>query len=1034
MRFAVDRFAEGLQTNATKPPAAAGLPITASSTLESEIERSSGANGSRLGALANWQKLRFGPFELSIGERMLRREGVVLPLGGRALDVLVYLAERPGEVIAKQELIDHGWPDVVVGEGSLRVHIVAIRKALGDGKFGNRYIASIQGRGYSFVGSVVGLDDRKTDSPNRACQSILPARPRRMVGRDLILREVQGSLREERFVTLLGPGGIGKTTIAVAAGHALAEEFSGEVYFVDLAGLAGPDHVVRAIGASLHLVLKSNDESIELVDLVRSRKLLIILDSCEHVIEAAASVAEQLYQGATQVYLLATSRELLRVEGEHCCRVDPLDFPPADTDQTAEAVLRYPAVQLLVERVTAKGVSSFLSDHDAPFVADMCRRLDGLPLAIELAAGPVAALGAKSAAARLVSRLALLKLGHRTVVARQQTLRATLDWSYNLLSDGERVVFRRIASFVGDFTLEGAQYVAGKLGAGAGDIFDAIAGLVEKSLIATRIDSTQGTYRLLDTTRAYALEKLEEHAEIDMVFRRHAEYVAGYLEAQAAALLAPSKAKKGALYPSPSGSIHMAPERSFGPCGNNQIAKGLAAAPTHSSQLGNIRAALEWSFGPNGDDEIATRLAAASTQLFLELSLLVECRVWAERAIARLGDQHKNSRRELEISTSLSLALMHSEGSSELVRKAFSRALDVAAIRGDSAYELQLLSGLSRYYRWNTDINTALDIASRSKEVALKAGDHDDMALAEAMLGAAHHLAGNHVVALEHFESGLSHSASGWRFRAGQHLFHHNSLLLVGMARCLLFRGLLDDSLNYAKRAVEQAEKSNHPATLCRALSLVLPVYLALADSRRSEQYIAQLTELAAAHSLKPYRAVATGLRGQWLLHQDDLREGVPLLKRALEELDAQHHDSLNMDFVCDLGAGLVAMGEHEEALTLTVNAIDVQQRGGKLLYMPALLRMRGLVLASRSAEDHVEAEESLLSAIDWAKRQSATLFELKAATDLAELLQKQGRVAEAHKYLSAAFHRMPAGTVSPAHERALQILNRPRSGIKAVV
>jgi tetratricopeptide (TPR) repeat protein len=449
--------------------------------------------------------------------------------------------------------------------------------------------------------------------------------------------------------------------------------------------------------------------------------------------------------------------------------------------------------------------------------------------------------------------------------------------------------------------------------------------------------------------------------------------------------------------------------------------------------LGNIRAALEWSFGPHGDDEIATRLAAASTQLFLELSLLIECRIWAERAITRLGDQHKNSRREMEICTSLSLALIHSEGSSELVHKAFSRALDVAVIRGDFAYELQLLSGLSRYHRWNTDINAALHIASRSKEVALKTKDHDDMALAEAMLGAAHHLAGNHLVALKHFESGLSHSASGWRFRAGQHLFDHSSLLLVGMARCLLFRGLLDQSLDYAGRAIEEGEKSDHPATLCRSLSLVIPVYLALADSRRSEQYIAQLTELAAAYSLKLYRAVAAGLRGRWLLLQNDLREGVPILKRALEELHAQRHDSLNMDFVSDLAAGLIAMGEHQEALTLTVNAIEEQHRGGKLLYMPALFRMKGLILASRSAEDYFEAEKSLLSAIDWAKRQSAGLFELKAATDLAELLLKQERVSEAYKYLSAAFDRMPAGIVSPVHERALQIFNRFRSGIKAV-
>jgi predicted ATPase/DNA-binding winged helix-turn-helix (wHTH) protein len=980
------------------------------------------------------RNLQFGPFELSSRERVLRREGVVLPLGSRALDLLIYLAERPGEVIAKQELIDHVWSDVTVEEGSIRVHVAAIRKALADGQFGNRYIANVKGRGYSFVGTVVRLGGG-TESRNARFryQGRLPVRPIMMIGRETVVSEVSEKLRNERFVTLLGPGGIGKTTIALAVGGAAAEEFGGNVYFVDLESLTDPRHVAEAVATSLGLALQSKDSGLELVDLVRSRKLLIILDSCEHVIEAVASLAEQLYQQTEEIHVLTTSRELLKVEGEHCCRVLPLDFPPDGSKQTANAVLRYPAVQLFVRRVAARAGSVVLTDEEAPLVAEMCRKLDGMPLAIELAAGQVAVLGLKNTVARLASRLELLKLSHRTAVPRHRTLKAALDWSYNLLSDAERIVLRRIAPFVGHFTLEGARYVAGELGAGTGEIFDAIAGLVEKSLIATRIDETQAHYRLLDTTRAYALGKLEEHAEVELVFRRHAEYAAGYLEAQRAALLALAKAESGAADPGPSGNIRPAPERSLGPRGNNQIATGLAAASTHSSQLGNVRAALEWSFGPNGDNEIATRLAAASTQRFLELSLLIECRVWAERAIARLGDQHKNSRREMEIYTSLSLALMHSEGSSEQVREAFSRALDVAVIQGDFAYELRLLSGLFMYYRWNTDINAALDIASRSKEAALKTGDHDDMALAESMLGAAHFLAGNHLVAIEHFESGLSHSASGWRFRAGQHLFHNNSLLLVGMARSLLFRGLLDQSLDYARLAIEEGEKSNHPATLCRSLSFVLPVYLALADSRRSEQYIAQLTELAAAYSLKPYRAVATGLRGQWLLLQNDLREGIPLLKRALEELHTQRHDSLNMEFLCDLAAGLVVMGEHEEALTLTVNAIDVQQRGGKFLYMPALFRMKGLILASRSAEDYFEAEGSLLSAIDWAKRQSATLFELKAATDLAELLLKQDRVPEAYKYLGAAFDRTPAGIVSPDHKRALQVLSQLQSGTEPV-
>jgi predicted ATPase/DNA-binding winged helix-turn-helix (wHTH) protein len=470
------------------------------------------------------RNLQFGPFELSSRERMLRRDSVVLPLGGRALDILIYLAERPGEVIAKQELMDHVWSDVTVEEGSLRVHVAAIRKALGDGQFGNRYIANIKGRGYSFVGTVEPLADG-TESRNDKFrqQGRLPVRPIMMIGRETVVSEVSDKLRNERFVTLLGPGGIGKTTIALAVGRAATEEFSGQVHFVDLGSLTDPHHVAGAVATSLGLALKSKDPGLELVDLVRSRKLLIILDSCEHVIETVALLAEQLYRQTEEIHVLTTSRELLKVAGEHCCRVLPLDYPPNGSEQTANAVLRYPAAQLFVQRVAARAGSFVLTDKEAPFVTEMCRKLDGLPLAIKLAAEQVAALGIKNTVARLVSRLELLRLSHRTAVPRHRTLKATLDWSYDLLSDGERIVLRRIAPFVGHFTLEGARYVAGEIGAGTGEIFDAIAGLVEKSLIAIQIDETQEQYRLLDTTRAYALEKLEEHAEVDVVLCRHAK-------------------------------------------------------------------------------------------------------------------------------------------------------------------------------------------------------------------------------------------------------------------------------------------------------------------------------------------------------------------------------------------------------------------------------------------------------------------------------------------------------------------------------
>jgi predicted ATPase len=320
--------------------------------------------------------------------------------------------------------------------------------------------------------------------------------------------------------------------MASAVGHAAAEEFGGLVYFVDLQDLTDPRHLAAAVATSLGVALKSKDPGLELVDLVRSRKLLVILDSCEHVIEAVASLVELLRRQTEDIHVLTTSRELLKVEGEHCYRVPPLDCPPDGSALTANALLRYPATQLFVQRVAARAGSFVLSDEQVPFVAEICRKLDGLPFAIELAAGQAAALGIQSTAALLVSRLELLKLGRRTVIPRHRTLKATLDWSYDLLSDAERIVFRRIAIFVGRFTLKAAQRIAAQSYSGSSEIFDAIAGLFEKSLLATRFCRGQPQYRLLNTTRAYALGKLEEHGEVDAISLRHAEYVAEQLESE----------------------------------------------------------------------------------------------------------------------------------------------------------------------------------------------------------------------------------------------------------------------------------------------------------------------------------------------------------------------------------------------------------------------------------------------------------------------------------------------------------------------
>jgi DNA-binding winged helix-turn-helix (wHTH) protein len=385
-------------------------------------------------------RLRFGPFELNVAERSLKKANQVVPLGGRAYDILIALLEKAGEVVAKATLIAKAWPDVTVEEGSLRVHLSALRKALGDGQFGNKYIANIQGHGYSFIAPVTRLPADRDSGNASAGFSNLPPALGRMVGRDNVVLEIQGLLQtEQRLITILGAGGMGKTTVALAVGHSALADFSGSVFFVDLSTVRNRQQVIGAIASAIGLDLRFVDLKVALLDFLRPRRALIILDSCEHLIAETAEIAYSIFQSAPNFYMLATSRETLQVVGERVFRLGPLDCPPEQPGLTASEVLAYPATRLFAERVSARGGDFSLSDDEAPMVAEICRKLDGIALAIEFAAGRAAIFGVRNTVARLGSRLDLLKFGRRTANPRHQTLIATLDWSYDHLSEVERV-------------------------------------------------------------------------------------------------------------------------------------------------------------------------------------------------------------------------------------------------------------------------------------------------------------------------------------------------------------------------------------------------------------------------------------------------------------------------------------------------------------------------------------------------------------------------------------------------------------------
>src|SRR5229473_414361 len=274
-------------------------------------------------------RLRFGPFELNVAERSLKKANQVIPLGGRAYDILTALLENAGEVVAKSELIAKAWPDVTVEEGSLRVHLSALRKALGDGQFGNKYIANIQGLGYSFIAPVARLPADHDRGNVSAGMSNLPPALGRMVGRDNVVREIQGWLQtEQRLVTILGAGGIGKTTVALAVGHAALADFSGAVFFVDISALGDEQQIVGALAAAIGLRAQRVDGKDVLLNYLRSRRALLVLDTCEHLIEKVSDLIDRVFHGAPGVCILATSQEALQLSGERVFCLPPLDCPP----------------------------------------------------------------------------------------------------------------------------------------------------------------------------------------------------------------------------------------------------------------------------------------------------------------------------------------------------------------------------------------------------------------------------------------------------------------------------------------------------------------------------------------------------------------------------------------------------------------------------------------------------------------------------------------------------------------------------------
>lgn len=460
-----------------------------------------------MGALATVcsqeEVMRFGRYAVHAGQRLILADGQPLRIGGRALDILQVLLERAGSVVDKQTLLDRIWPDTVVEDINLRVHIAALRRALGDGRDGQRFIVNVPGQGYSFV-APVEYQGAAPATPEHN----LPTRLSRLIGRDEELAALHLLLAQRRLVTLGGPVGVGKSALALSAAEAQRPYRRDGVWLIDFAQAHCPREAALNLLRDQGLEPRDDCPLAGLPGYLLAREVLLVLDHCEALLQGSRRLAEALLALAPGVTVLAVSREPLRIRGETLLPVLPLAVPPSSDAHSVEQFMSYAAVRLFVTCAQARQADFCLRPQDLKTVWEICRQLDGLPLALELAAAQIDVFALVGLRAQLSEGLQVLNRGRRTAQARHQSLKAALDWSFQRLPVVEQQVLRRLASFSRAFDLE--QAVAHVAGDGIGPLqaVRAVERLAAKSLLSLQYGSQR--YRVLNSTRWYLHQRADE--------------------------------------------------------------------------------------------------------------------------------------------------------------------------------------------------------------------------------------------------------------------------------------------------------------------------------------------------------------------------------------------------------------------------------------------------------------------------------------------------------------------------------------------
>jgi len=922
------------------------------------------------------QAFAFGQFELFPERRLLTCSGRSLPLGSRAFDLLVALVKRAGQVVRKDELIAAAWPDTVVEDSSLRVHIAALRKALGEDHVVPKLITNVPGRGYCFVANLADQPTAPTampELPHPTAKRSLPPLADRVIGRSASVEAIAGDIERHRLVTITGSGGIGKTTVALQVAATVAQRFADHVVFIDLSAVNEDAMVASALAAALGYPVNPDEPVSKLASNLRDQHLLVVLDNCEHVIEGAAALAEALRE-APCVHVLATSREILRATDEWVRRLPPLGLPSATgVSLTAADAMLFPAVELFVERAASRLGGYALTDDHAPVVAEICRKLDGIALAIELAAGRIDTMGLNELALSLDDCLGVLTQGRRTALPRHRTLRATFAWSYQLLPPTEQAVFRRLAVFNGPFTLDAARAVATGDDVSGATVNDCVRNLVTKSLVAADVQQASVRFRLLATSRAFAREQFIDTQEADRAARQHALYFQ-------------------ALF-----------ERAKAEWETRQTASWLH---DYAGQMPNLRAALEWAFAPCGDKALGVALAVAAVPLWFETQQVDECLQWAERALAVVeADKSSYRRQTMHLHAALGFPIMRARFSVAKCLAAWGSTLAIAEELGDVDYQLRALWALWLARLNAAQPNAALEHADRfcSLEAETEPAQHR---VGRRMRARALHLLGRQAQALTDVTAMLAGYVAP-SLRSHVTRFHHDQRLCarVVQARIKWLQGHPDWALQDMEDAVAEAVSLRHTLTLIYVLAEgACPVALLAGNLAAAERFTSLFEDTIRAHALEAWRGYADCFRGELLVHGGEATAGVALLRRGVEALQQSGFILLRTGFLCALAQALAGLNRTDEGLAVVGDAMRQCERTNEAWCVPELRRLYGLLLLQQG--DAIAAEASFRQSLREAQEQGAVSWARRTATDLDRLLRELGRGAPT------------AISVTPVHSR----------------